>query len=272
MRVPERTTPPILASAPNACAIERIAGVWKFTRPPGTTSKSNSTHGHLIHWMARGRSRLWVNGREYLLTPGDLFYYHQRESVLNHWGPGEVVYYSVCFMAPQFQPPPLSERHVRLPSLSKTFTALYRDSLLPGGEARDFRLYGHLFRILAELSARRLTTSNAAAEPSEWWAVENALRLKRNYRLSLSELLEIYPRSAASLDRACRRATGVSVTRRLRNLRLEEARGLLHYSSLSVTEIAEQLGYPSIHDFSREFSRALGRSPSKYAKEQPRLS
>lgn len=42
-------------------------------------------------------------------------------------------------------------------------------------------------------------------------------------------------------------------------------------SGVSVTETAEQLGYQSIHTFSRAFSRYYGVSPSRYlaARREP---
>jgi transcriptional regulator GlxA family with amidase domain len=51
--------------------------------------------------------------------------------------------------------------------------------------------------------------------------------------------------------------------RRLRELRLAEAQGLLRFSTLSVSQVAEYLGYPRVHEFSREFSRRMGRPPSR---------
>ncbi|MHC4874825.1 MAG: helix-turn-helix domain-containing protein [Planctomycetota bacterium] len=48
---------------------------------------------------------------------------------------------------------------------------------------------------------------------------------------------------------------------RLRSLRMSEARGLLIYSSLNITQIAQYLDYPRVHEFSREFKKYFGVSP-----------
>jgi transcriptional regulator GlxA family with amidase domain len=47
-------------------------------------------------------------------------------------------------------------------------------------------------------------------------------------------------------------------------MRIERARSLLKHSRLSVQDISDTLGYPSIHAFSRAFKNKEGRSPSAY--------
>lgn len=48
--------------------------------------------------------------------------------------------------------------------------------------------------------------------------------------------------------------------------RLERAKTLLAYSDMSVTEVAEHLGFGSIHYFSRAFKRHHGVEPSSFRK------
>ena len=40
--------------------------------------------------------------------------------------------------------------------------------------------------------------------------------------------------------------------------------GLLRFSPLAIGDIATRLGYPRIHEFSREFTRETGKSPSVF--------
>ncbi|WP_227013866.1 AraC family transcriptional regulator [Paenibacillus psychroresistens] len=51
------------------------------------------------------------------------------------------------------------------------------------------------------------------------------------------------------------------------NCRMDEAKDELRSSLLSITEIAELLGYSSIHSFSKSFSRIVGKTPSRYRQE-----
>lgn len=50
----------------------------------------------------------------------------------------------------------------------------------------------------------------------------------------------------------------------LLNARIEKAKGMLSYSSMSVTEVAEKCGFSSAHYFSRKFKEITGMSPTKY--------
>jgi AraC-like DNA-binding protein len=60
------------------------------------------------------------------------------------------------------------------------------------------------------------------------------------------------------------RETGMTPRVYHHNLVMRRAAGLLLESELSVTAIAEKLGYPSIHPFSRHFSACYGINPTQY--------
>lgn len=60
------------------------------------------------------------------------------------------------------------------------------------------------------------------------------------------------------------RETGLTPKAYHHNLRMKRASQLLQESNLSVTAIAEKLGYPSIHPFTRHFSAYFGVSPRQY--------
>jgi len=70
--------------------------------------------------------------------------------------------------------------------------------------------------------------------------------------------------SRASLFSLFREQAGCSPRKYLEGLKMEKARRLLERSSLSVGEIAVELGFPSIYYFSSRFSKATGCSPLAY--------
>lgn len=45
--------------------------------------------------------------------------------------------------------------------------------------------------------------------------------------------------------------------------RIKRAEHLLHYTGMTVTEVADALGYNNIHFFSRQFKAYTGKSPSE---------
>lgn len=61
-----------------------------------------------------------------------------------------------------------------------------------------------------------------------------------------------------------RRALGQSTKQFIQNRRIEEAKRLLRYTDLSVTDIAEHLNYDTATYFVRAFSRQTGTTPLQF--------
>lgn len=73
--------------------------------------------------------------------------------------------------------------------------------------------------------------------------------------------------SSPSLHRIFKEVTTSSPMQYLKMLRLHKARDLLTTNTLKVNQVARQVGYESNTQFSREFSRLFGVSPSKVNKD-----
>ena len=57
---------------------------------------------------------------------------------------------------------------------------------------------------------------------------------------------------------------GVSPITYHHNLRIEKAKEMLKSDFGTLSDLAQSLGYPSLYDFSRDFKKHTGISPSKY--------
>ena len=79
----------------------------------------------------------------------------------------------------------------------------------------------------------------------------------------LSSIGEKYGYSYAYLSQIFTKKVGMSISEYFYNRLFERAVNML-LNGMSVTEVANELGYNSIHTFSRAFSRHYGISPSKY--------
>ncbi len=82
--------------------------------------------------------------------------------------------------------------------------------------------------------------------------------------LSLPVLCDIARQNPRQLGRLFRREFHQSAVEYISSRRISRAKELLYFSSCSVTEIAEQCGFKSVHYFSRVFKKKTGRSPADY--------
>lgn len=94
-------------------------------------------------------------------------------------------------------------------------------------------------------------------------------RIRKNYDTSLD--VEVTAGEAgmavATFHRQFKRATGLSPIQFQKQLRLIEARSLIAYEGLSVSNAAYRVGYESASQFTREYSRFFGTSPSRHGSE-----
>ena len=85
---------------------------------------------------------------------------------------------------------------------------------------------------------------------------------------SLEELSVAIGYNYSYLSDLFKETTGNTVSAYYRGRRLELAREMLREGSMSITEIAERLGYSSLYAFSRAFKETFGISPKQYGKEE----
>ncbi|MEM9707257.1 MAG: helix-turn-helix domain-containing protein [Pseudomonadota bacterium] len=76
--------------------------------------------------------------------------------------------------------------------------------------------------------------------------------------------------SASHLSRVCRTVLGASPNELVRQRRVLEAKRLLEYSALSMSEIAYRCGFRDTAYFSRTFKKLTGLSPLDYRREHGR--
>lgn len=89
--------------------------------------------------------------------------------------------------------------------------------------------------------------------------------LKENYNqnMKVGELADIAGMSASSFHNHFKNITAMSPLQFQKTIRLHEARNLITQQMLDVTQAGYAVGYASVSQFSREYSREFGISPSK---------
>jgi AraC family transcriptional activator of pobA len=88
---------------------------------------------------------------------------------------------------------------------------------------------------------------------------------------AISDYAEALGLTEKQLRTACLKVTGMSPLQQLRRRRALEAKRLLTYSSMTVTEIAYSLGFEDPAYFSRFFSEEAGQSPRAFRADRSRV-
>ena len=81
--------------------------------------------------------------------------------------------------------------------------------------------------------------------------------VRRNYteKISLSELAFLFGTNRTTLCRNFRAATGKTIVEYMNGMKIREAKRLMREGGMTFTQIAEKLGFESLHYFTRVFKR-----------------
>lgn len=90
--------------------------------------------------------------------------------------------------------------------------------------------------------------------------------MMRNIRkpLTLHDICAELGFSESTLKRLVRQTCGQSPLAYFTELKIAQAAWMIQHSSMNMTQIAEQLGFSSVHYFSRVFKQKTGHTPSQY--------
>lgn len=246
--------------------IERVLLCDLHERPQvGQRHASSSLPGHLIQLHVDGETTHEVNGRQYIIKPGRLIWFHEDELVRITVRRAPWRFYTLNFIATALSPPPFEDRvrtvgakvRRRFEGLLKT----WRDTTVTPA-VREMRVQAQLLQLLADLSAGRGEPFNMDPSAQLWWELETQLRRDLSQPIDLAQMEELTGRSAATIARSCRAAVNMPPVKRIKQVRLSLARGLVLRSDLRMTTIAERVGYGRVHEFSRDYRKHFGIAPT----------
>ncbi len=135
-------------------------------------------------------------------------------------------------------------------------------------QAKDSELFHCL--ITAQSLLASVYEQARPTESREHMLVEQACHLlgeRLGERCGLEELLAGMELSYERIRKVFTTQVGVSPHAYRIRRRLDRACELLHEETLSISEIANQLGYADLFTFSRQFTKERGTSPSAYRKQ-----
>ncbi len=105
---------------------------------------------------------------------------------------------------------------------------------------------------------------------SDWKTFDIHQYITENYRekITLDNLCFLFGTNKTTLCREFREKYGSTIQEYIHHLRIREAKTLLKDGRLTVTEVAEKVGFSSVHYFCRAFKILEGVTPGEYIKKK----
>ena len=127
--------------------------------------------------------------------------------------------------------------------------------------------------LAAELRGRSSTgplNRSSQLTPHEMQADRFCTLVEANFatHCTVSEYADMIGVSAPHLTRVCKRVLGMPPNELVRQRRIVEAKRLLEYTRLSVSDIAHRSGFRDAAFFSRTFKASAGRTPQEFRREK----
>jgi len=252
--------------------IQNVNLVDRLTRSERLPFRAVSGPGHTIHVVTSGRVEQKFCGMEQAFGPKTTVWYYENES-----GQGRILeapwtFYTCNFTAPTLMPPPAQDR-VRPASeevvrRAESLFLAWRDTN-GSPTVRHLRVHALLLEILLELLPESPQPLRVDSPTRLWWDIEAKLRADLSQPISMAILQKLGRRSQQRIVQACRLAVGVGPMKRIKQVRLSYARGLVQCSQLSMSEIAYRIGYGRVQEFSRDFRRHVGVTPTEDRQRGP---
>lgn len=128
-----------------------------------------------------------------------------------------------------------------------------------------------LIRLLRKqtMHARKPSLSSAAKERASDELARHIAKYLEDHsdtELSLDEICRVFMIGKTRLKELFKRATGCTVMGYAANARVERAKLMIRERTDNMTEIAEKLGFSSIHYFSKAFKKQTNMTPTEYAR------
>jgi len=239
------------------------------------------THNHTrieeyyLLYMVKGEMKIWIDNEEIIILAGQVvvFFPNNKYRYAMHNGIA-VQYYWVHFSGNQIADI-LSDCRIYncvinsvgiIESVFQDFKALFQ----------EFAIRDHLFYYQTEAKMLSILTSisrnfidfHGTVSKANIRFIESLTYIHQNFtrEISIAELASKEYLSVSRYRTIFKKITGHSPKDYISNLRINQAKRLLHQTNLSICEIAGIVGYQDQLYFSRVFVKCVGCSPSSFRK------
>ena len=124
---------------------------------------------------------------------------------------------------------------------------------------------GVLYQFLSDIS-RRADGQMDSAQPSRLYPAIRWLERHYHEEISVPQLAEMCRMSESGFRRRFTEELGMSPVRYRLERRIEQAKRLLQHEALSISEVAQGVGFSDLNYFCRIFRKITGLSPGEYMK------
>lgn len=243
-----------------------------------------------ILYLRRGKHTMLIDKMPHTLTDGQIILYapesyHEASDIRPTLADAAVLTFACT--SPLLTP--LYNRAITLSARQKEMLEAIIDEGVPcfEGRAPDDTVRGMVLRegvdaralwglrkqielFLLDLSESEapLTATRGTRRDAEFAAAVDFLKQNLAVSLSLSQIALGCSMSVSKLKLLFREKAGTGPIDYLIRLRIERAKALIREGECNLSEIAERVGFSSLHYFSRTFKSTVGISPSQYAKRQ----
>lgn len=118
---------------------------------------------------------------------------------------------------------------------------------------------------IALLSTSDLKSTKRASDTQLFNDIVKYIKKNIHTTIDTASLCQEFSISPSRLQKLFKRCCDLGIIEYTSFLRIEQAKEIIRSRNINFTQIAEELGYSSIHYFSRQFKKVSGMTPSEYA-------
>ena len=280
-----------------------VRRAWDGKLPIGWQLEERMIYDFELVYIMEGKTNVKIEGQEYLGLPGDLFFfrpykrhsmqalestslrqphihfdfYYQEDSEqvcvpvwpLSEYGE-DIKYLRSDITAPGFLNIP---DRIRLQNPEQFETLLFK-IISQEENASDSSILlkkAYLLELLVFILSESIWNNEKLIKPGPSTFHIERLEVSRSYitenlkrNLTLDEISVVAGFSKNYFVRLFKEQYGLSPIQFHNNMRIEQAKQLLLFSDLSITEISSEIGFNDIHSFSRTFKQETGTTPTNF--------